>query len=293
MTDPQPVDGVEIGWEQARAANLANWDERVALHVEAYGLDRYRDDARHQSQVVRTDLAVLEPFLQGGSLSGLSLCHLQCHIGTDTVSLARAGASVVGVDFSAPALAAAAALADDLGIQARWVETDVLDARAAVSRALGTDAMFDVVYTSIGAIGWLADLDAWAAQVAALLRPGGVFYLRDGHPVLFTLDETRDELVARYRYFHDGRALQWDDSSTYVGEGTVAATRTYEWAHPISEVVTALLDAGLTIEALQEGRTLPWRFAERMVERPDGDFEWPGAERDILPCTFTVVARRR
>lgn len=292
MAEPAPVDGVEIAWEDARAANRANWDERVALHVEAYGLDRYRDDAGHLSQVVRTDLETLSRFLPDGSLAGLDLCHLQCHIGTDTVSLARAGATVVGVDFSAPALAAAAALAGELGIDARWVETDVLDARAAVSRALGDDAAFDVVYTSIGAIGWLGDLRAWARQVAGLLRPGGVFYIRDGHPVLFTLDETRDELVARYRYFHDGRALQWDEAATYIGDGTIASTRTYEWAHPLSEVVTSLLEAGLTIEALEEGRTLPWRFAERMVERPDGDFEWPGTERDILPCTFAVVARR-
>ncbi|MDN4482779.1 class I SAM-dependent methyltransferase [Demequina lignilytica] len=292
MTEPAPVDGVAIGWDDARAANRANWDERVALHVEAYGLDRYREDPAHLSTVVRKDLATLSRFLPGGSIGGLDVCHLQCHIGTDTISLARAGAAVVGVDFSAPALAAAAGLATSLGIEASWVEGDVLDARALVSGALGADRDFDVVYTSIGTIGWLRDLDAWARQVAALLRPGGVFYIRDGHPVLFTLDEARDELVARYRYFHDGLALQWDEAATYVGDGTVSSTRTYEWVHPISEVITALIGAGLTIEAMEEGRDLPWRFAERMVELPDGDFAWPGPERDLLPSTFTLVARR-
>ncbi|WP_084124439.1 bifunctional 2-polyprenyl-6-hydroxyphenol methylase/3-demethylubiquinol 3-O-methyltransferase UbiG [Demequina sp. NBRC 110054] len=290
--DQEPVDGVDVSWEAARAANLANWDDRVPLHVEAYGLDTYVDDPEHLSGVVRTDLPVLERHLSGGTLAGLDVCHLQCHIGTDTVSLARAGARVVGVDFSAPALEAAARLASVLGLDAEWVEGDVLEARVLVDEALGADRDFDVVYTSIGTIGWLDDLGAWARQIAALLRPGGVFYIRDGHPMLGTLDETRDELVGRYRYFSDGRALQWDEAATYVGEGTVSATRTYEWSHPLSEIVTVLLDAGLAIEAMHEGRTLPWRFAERMIELPDGDYAWPGAEADIVPCTFTIVARR-
>ncbi|WP_062466968.1 class I SAM-dependent methyltransferase [Demequina maris] len=290
---PEAVDGVEVGWEDARAANLANWDDRVPLHVEAYGLDAYAADPTHLSSVVRHDLPVLERHLDGGSLAGLDLCHLQCHIGTDTVSLARAGARVVGVDFSAPALEAAARLAEGLGIDARWVEGDVLDARALVDAALGADRTFDVVYTSIGTIGWLSDLTAWARQIAALLAPGGVLYFRDGHPMLGTIDEYRDELVARYRYFADGRALRWDDDATYVGDGTVESTVTYEWAHPVSEIVTALLHAGLTIEAMDEGRTLPWRFSPRMVERPDGDFEWPGEDAARVPCTLTVVARKR
>ncbi|WP_062518734.1 class I SAM-dependent methyltransferase [Demequina silvatica] len=287
-----PVDGVDIPWEQARATNLANWDSRVALHVEAYGLERYREDPAHLSTVVRTDLRTLERHLPAGTLEGLSLCHLQCHIGTDTVSLARAGAAVVGVDFSAPALEAAAAFASELGVDATWVHGDVLEARALVDRELGADVRFDVVYTSIGAITWLEDLAAWARQIAALLRPGGVFYIRDGHPFLYSLDETREELVARYRYFTDGRALQWEDATTYVGDGVVTAPRTYEWNHPLSETVTALLDAALVIEAMEEGRTLPWRFADRMVELEDGDFAWPGAEADVMPCTFTIVARR-
>ncbi|WP_062314521.1 class I SAM-dependent methyltransferase [Demequina rhizosphaerae] len=289
---PEAVDGVDVAWEDARAANLANWDDRVPLHVEAYGVDAFAADPAHLSSVVRHDLPVLERHLDGGTLAGLDLCHLQCHIGTDTVSLARAGARVVGVDFSAPALEAAARLADTAGVDARWVEGDVLEARALVDAALGEDRAFDVVYTSIGTIGWLSDLAAWARQIAALLTTGGILYFRDGHPMLGTIDEDRDELVARYRYFSDGRALQWDDDATYVGDGKVEATRTYEWAHPVSEIVTALLQAGLVIEAMDEGRTLPWRFSERMVELPDGDFAWPGGEAAVVPCTLTIVARR-
>lgn len=275
---------VEIDWEAARTANLQNWDDRVPLHEAAYGLDAF-DDANHLSDVVSDDLPVLDRFATGGSLSGLDLCHLQCHIGTDTISLARAGARVTGVDFSEPALRAAAALAERTGVSATWVHTDVLDARNAVS------GDFDVVYTSIGTICWLQDLDRWAAQIVALLRPGGTFFIRDGHPALLALDEDAEGFATRYSYFGDGRAQQWDDESTYAGDGTVAHSRTYEWPHPLSEILGALLRAGLRLVHFDEGRTLPWRFSPRMVEVPRG-YAWPEAERNLIPCTFTIVARK-
>ncbi|WP_144877625.1 bifunctional 2-polyprenyl-6-hydroxyphenol methylase/3-demethylubiquinol 3-O-methyltransferase UbiG [Microbacterium sp. 1.5R] len=277
-------DSVDVAWDEARSANRQNWDDRVPLHQTAYGVDAF-DDPSHLSDVVRADLPVLERFVHGGSLLGLDLCHLQCHIGTDTISLARAGARVTGVDFSAPALAAASALAHRTGATASWVQTDVLDAREAV------EGDFDVVYTSIGTICWLEDLDRWAQQIAGLLRAGGTFFIRDGHPALYTLDEDAPGLSIRYRYFGDGRAQQWDDSSTYAGDGTVSHSRTYEWPHPLAEILGALLRAGLRLVHFDEGRTLPWRFSSRMVEVPGG-FAWPEAERDLMPCTYTIVARK-
>ncbi|WP_194763874.1 class I SAM-dependent methyltransferase [Microbacterium sp. UFMG61] len=275
---------IEIDWEAAREANLKNWDDRVPLHEAAYGLDAF-DDPQHISDVVSDDLPVLSRFLPGKRLTGLDLCHLQCHIGTDTISLARSGAHVTGVDFSAPALRVAAALAERVQVDATWVETDVLNARSAVT------GDFDVVYTSIGTICWLQDLDRWAAQIVALLRPGGTFYIRDGHPALLSLDENAELLTTRYSYFGDGRAQQWDDESTYAGDGTVAHSRTYEWPHPLSEILGALLRAGLHIVHFDEGRTLPWQFSPRMVEVPRG-YAWPDAERDLIPCTYTIVARK-
>jgi SAM-dependent methyltransferase len=273
-----------IDWAAARGANQLNWEDRVPLHEESYGLDAY-DDPAHLSSVVREDLPTLRAFLPNGSLAGLDLCHLQCHIGTDTISFARAGARVTGVDFSPGALAAARRLAEKHGIDATWIEADVLDARAAVT------GDFDVVYTSIGTITWLPDLERWASQIAALLRPGALFYIRDGHPSLYALDETAADLRLRYRYFPDGTAQSWYDEHTYLGTGTVAHPRTYEWPHPISEIVNALIGAGLRIERLDEGTVLPWRFSPHMVE-VDGGFAWPEPERALVPCTYTIVARR-
>jgi len=279
------TDHVDVDWDHARATNRANWDDRVPIHEGAYAIDALADPG-HRSDVVREDLPALMPWLPNGSLAGLDVCHLQCHIGTDTVSLAREGARLTGVDFSPAALTSAAGLASRLGLDVTWVETDVLDARAAVT------GDFDVVYTSIGTICWLPDLDRWAAQVAGLLRPGGVFFIRDGHPALYALDEDADELVTRYRYFPDGTAQQWDDAGTYVGDGTVANTRTFEWPHPLSEIVNALLGAGLRLRRLDEGRTLPWRFSSRMVETDTGSWARPEHDRDRMPTTYTIVATR-
>lgn len=270
-------------WETARSTNLSNWEDRVPLHEAAYGLERF-DDPAYLTSVVRTDLAALTPFLPGYSVAGLDVCHLQCHIGTDTLSLVRAGARVTGVDFSPAALASADRLAARLGLDATWVESDVLEARQAVA------GEFDVVYTSIGTITWLPDLDRWAAQIAGLLKAGGTFYIRDGHPVLYSVDEQGDGLTLRYPYFGDGEAQMWDEASTYAGDGVVAHPRTLEWAHPISEIVNALIGAGLTILRMDEGTTLPWRFSARMVELDDG-FAWPEPERALIPCTYTIIAR--
>jgi SAM-dependent methyltransferase len=286
------LDGIDITWDEARATNLANWNDRVGIHVREYGLERYRDDAERLSQVVRTDLAALEPFLPGG-VAGLDVCHLQCHIGTDTISLARAGArSVTGVDFSAPALAAAAAFASDLGIDVTWIESDVVEARAAVTARLGADASFDLVYTSIGTIGWLRDLDAWAEQIYALLKPGGTFYIRDGHPALMAMDEEAEGLVTAYRYFPNGLAQQWEETTSYVGTDVLASPRTYEFPHSLAETLTAVLGAGLEIIGFDEGRTLPWRFSPAMVELDDGDFAYPVPLDERVPLTFTLVARK-
>ncbi|MFF2346846.1 class I SAM-dependent methyltransferase [Pseudarthrobacter sp. NPDC058119] len=273
-----------IEWETACTANRDNWEDRVPLHERAYGVEAL-DEPRYLTPVVRTDLAALAPFLPGSTVSGLEVCHLQCHIGTDTVSLARAGARVTGLDFSPSALASAAGLARRLGLAVEWVEADVLQARAAVS------GEFDVVYTSIGTITWLPDLAQWASQVAALLRPGGTFFIRDGHPALYAVDEDAEGLQLRYPYFNRGQAQVWDEESTYIGDGKVAHTRTYQWAHPLSDIINSLIGAGLQILRLDEGTTLPWRFSSRMVEVPDG-FAWPETERDLVPCTYTVIARK-
>lgn len=275
---------VQVEWEQARDANRALWDDRAALHEVAYNVTEFVDDPALVSQIVADDRLVLERHL-GGPLAGRRVVHLQCHIGTDTISLARCGARMTGLDFSGESLAAARRLAEATHTDVEWVQSDVLEARAAL------EGDFEVVYTSIGVLCWLADLDAWAQQVAQLLQPGGIFFVRDGHPMLYALDESAPDQRITLRYFANGAAQTWDDGFTYAGDGVTKHTRSYEWPHAISEVLGALLRAGLVVEAFDEGKVLPWQFSPVMVPTPEG-YVWPGELADRVPCTFTVVARK-
>ncbi|KAB1662464.1 methyltransferase domain-containing protein [Pseudoclavibacter chungangensis] len=278
----------------AAAANLANWEERTGVHERsaAYGIERFVADPGFLSGVVCDDRAPLARAVgrdpgAARPLDGLDLVHLQYHIGTDTLSLARLGADVTGVDFSPAALDVARRLFAATGTAGSFVESDVTRAADAVARRV------DVVYTSIGTITWFRDLEAWAAGIAGLLRPGGVFFIRDAHPQVLALDDERDDgqYVVRYRTIPDGTPDSWDETETYTGDETpIANSRTFEWPHSLGEIVTALLGAGLRITGMHEGTTLPWRPLANLVERGDGTYELPSADRGLLPLSFTITA---
>ncbi len=163
---PTPSPSPESHWF---ATNRANWDERVGQHLDSpfYDLAGFKQG---RCTLRDFDLAMLP------DVAGKDLVHLQCHFGLDTLSWARRGARVTGLDFSAPAVAAAQAIALELGIPARFVQANVYDAL----QALGAD--FDIVYTGLGALCWLPDLERWADQVEGLLRPGGTLALAEFHP---------------------------------------------------------------------------------------------------------------
>ena len=268
------------------AVNQRNWDAVVPEHVLAYGVDDFVADPGRITSVVRDDLAALAAHLPGGSPAGLDVAHLQCHIGLDTLSWARLGARVTGVDFSPAATSAARQIAERAGLAARFVDSDVDGAADACQE------QFDVVYTGIGALCWLPDLDRWAQVAARLLRPGGVFYVRDAHPVLYALDphRTDGQLVLTQPYF-GGPARHHAHTTTYAG-GAVpdGHADTYEWQHSVGEVVQALLDAGLVLSTLAEHRTIPWRALPQLV-RTDAGWALPAGD-DRLPLTFAVTARR-
>jgi SAM-dependent methyltransferase len=262
--------------------NRANWNSRVPHHVQGYGLDRYRSDPDYLSHVVRFDLARL------GSIEGLDVVHLQCHIGTDTLSLARLGArSVTGLDFSAPALEAAAQLAGECGATIDYVEGEVY---AAVD-VLGPDR-FDLVYTGVGALCWVPDVRRWAQVVAALLRPGGRLFLREGHPVLWSLSDPRPDglLVVEYPYFEtDG--VPFTEPYSYVEhEEPLASPDIVHFNHGLAEVITAVLDAGLQLRAIEEHDTVPWNpLGDIMEEVGDSEFRLR-QDPERLPGTYTLQA---
>ncbi|MGB3764687.1 MAG: class I SAM-dependent methyltransferase [Ornithinimicrobium sp.] len=289
------ISDVDVDVAEALRANRANWDDRAVVHgaSDHYDLAGLAGDSARLSDVVAADLPVLAPYLPNGSLSGLDVVHLQCHIGTDTLSLSRSGARVTGVDFSAASLSVARRLADDAGHDIRYVESDVMQAAAAVG------GQADVVYTSVGTICWLPDLSAWARNIAQLLRPGGVFYFRDSHPMLHTVDDMGETpFTLRTRYFASGRAQTFENTSTYTDgdPGAIRHTRNYEWPHPVSETVQALLDAGLRLRFIDEGRSLDWQALPEMVAQRQGEhgvcFVLPSPWDERLPLTLTLIASK-
>ena len=267
-----------------RAVNRANWDERAPAHAASpdYEVARFAADPAFLSEVVRFDRPLL------GTLDGLRVVHLQCHIGTDTVSLSRLGASeVVGLDFSPKSLAEAQRVAAAANADIRFVQADVYDALEA------TGGGFDLVYTGVGALCWLPDIGRWAATVASLLRPGGRLFIREGHPVLWSLDYDRtDELIAlETTYFEQAEPMVFHEAGTYVATDVeFSAITTHEWNHGLGEIVTALLAAGMRITGLVEHTSVPWNALPGRM-REVGGGEWQLADRpERLPHTYTLQA---
>jgi len=262
-------------------ANRRNWDERSHLHAQSavYDLDRFVRNRDQLSDVVEFDRRYL------GDLTGQSVVHLQCHIGTDTLSLARLGADVVGLDQSPESLAHARRLFEDTRTPGRFVEGRVDDAVALLGRS------FDLVYTGVGALNWLPSIDRWAGIVAALLEPGGRLYIREGHPMLWALDDdASDGLNIAYPYFETVEPIVFDDESTYVDhDAPITNTRTYEWNHGLGEIFTALTRSGLLVTLLEEHRGLEWQMFDHMVHE-DRQWKLPPDQRDLVPMMYSLIA---
>jgi SAM-dependent methyltransferase len=265
--------------------NRALWDERAPAHAASpdYAVQRFADDPEFLSEVVRFDVPLL------GDITGLRGLHLQCHIGTDTVSLARLGADMTGLDFSGAGIEQARALAAAARADVDFVQAD---AYAAVE-VLGAE-QFDLVFTGIGALCWLPDVRRWARVVAGLLRPGGRLFLREGHPMLWALNEERtDDLVVGYPYFEQPEPMVFDEEGTYVATDVHFEHNTsHEWNHGLGEVVTALLEQGMTITGLVEHQSVPWEaLPGQMTQGEDG--EWRLSDRPWrLAHTYTLQARK-
>ena len=259
------------------AANRARWDERVPIHVgsEFYDIDGFK--AGRES---------LRPFEveEVGDVVGKRLLHLQCHFGQDSLGWARHGASVTGLDFSAPGVEVANVLANDLGLDARFVCANVYDAVDVLD-----GQTFDIVYTGLGAINWLPDLERWAQVVAALVAPDGFLYLSEFHPFSWVFGD--DDLSVVNPYFTDE---PWVDtqSGTYADlEAHTEHNLSYERDHTLGSVVTKLINAGLRIELLHEhDHTLfpRWPF---LVEQSDGTYRLP-ADTPSLPLMYSLRAAK-
>jgi SAM-dependent methyltransferase len=266
----------------ARRLNRAHWDSLAAVH----GRDAYYDEdalvagadslSEHEAAGVREAV---------GAVAGLDVVHLQCHIGFDTISLARRGARVVGVDFSLASLEKARALARRCGQDIEFVEGD--------TTALGQElhGRFDLAYSTIGVTCWIDDMAAWMSSAAAVLRPGGRLLLVDLHP-LSLMFASMDPPRVDFPYALDG-GRSFDEAGSYADPAApVTATETVQYAHSLGELVNAAIGAGLRIERLEEHLELDFDPRGDFLTREDDGRFRARLDGEAIPLLYTLIARR-
>ena len=281
MSDEEPA-SVPVPVEVAQAANRKWWDSAVPVHLASafYDVEGWLAEGRGP----RTrEVAVL------GDVAGLDLVHLQCHFGKDTLSWARAGATVTGLDFSEPAIDAARDLARRAGLadRADFVCAPVAEA----SSALG-ERLFDVVYVSLGALYWLPSIDEWAGQVAALLHPGGRLFLHEVHPVSVALAD--DDLTVVYPYFEETTPYRDAEPGSYAdvsATGAMPGDEKFGWNHGIGEIIRALVGRGMRIDRLDEHDWTSFPRFPWLVKTAEEEFGTPEG-RLRVPLSFTLVASK-
>jgi len=263
-------------------ANQGNWDVRTPVHVASrfYGLDGSRSPESWFARFEWDDL---------GELRDRDLVHLQCHLGTETVAFANRGARATGLDLSGAAVEQARAIAERAGVDIGYVQANVYDAVEVLGRE-----RFDVVYTGKGSVCYLPDLPRWASVVADLLRPGGMLYLVEFHPVLQSLSPSPapgdgPELLLRHDYLEGRGAIERPAETTYTdGPALENAPNAYEWTHGLGEMV----GAGLKIDLLRESELLPWPRWERMVQDSSGWWHLPPSDPRI-PLLYGLRALKQ
>jgi len=259
--------------------NLSMWNEWATLHAksEFYDVEGFKKG--------RCTLNDLE-FDEVGDVTGKSLLHLMCHFGMDTMSWARRGAKVTGIDFSDKAVEIARNLSNETGIKADFVCSDIYDLPKNLK------GKFDIVYTSAGILCWLPDLKGWAGVIAQFLKSGGFFYILEGHPflnMLYTESPEAKSPEILNSYFHSSAPEEYQNQMSYAGVKTEKIHTGDEWSHSLGDIINALISAGLKIEFLHEYPKLFFKAMPYMVQDEKGYWRIPG---DKLPLIFTLKAAK-
>src|SRR5262245_16510035 len=269
--------------------NREHWNEATRFHTrgDVYGVEDFRAGGCRLHRVEVEEV---------GDVRGKRLLHLQCHFGLDTLSWARRGAVVTGVDLSPDAIACARQLVTETGVRGEFVCSDLF----ALPDALKAQHSFDIVYTSYGALNWLPDLSPWGGIIARYLAPGGFFYIVDAHPSarMFPLDEdmpSAGSFRPVFSYFHDPAGSRWPAGADYADPSATHTVGTHEWQHSMGDILNALVRAGLVIEWLHEFPFCAWKVVAgcEVVEQFSASHAYYGlpSSHPLMPLMFSLRAR--
>lgn len=272
--------------EQYFIANKLNWNQRVAVHKNSdfYDLAGFKAGKNILTPIELNEL---------GDVKGKSLLHLQCHFGLDTMSWSRLGAKCAGVDMSDEAIKLAKEINEETKLDAKFFCCNVYDlhpGNAESSKVLPLEGFgaADIVFTSYGTIGWLPDLIKWAELIFHYLKPGGIFYIADFHPVLWMFDDEFKEI----KYSYENReVIVTENQGTYTDRNAAINGKEYGWNHSISELLNALIGAGLKIEMFNEYMYSPYPCFNNVIEGEDGNWRIKGLENKI-PMVYSLRARK-
>jgi len=220
-----------------------------------------------------------------GPVTGKSLLHLQCHFGMDTLSWARLGAKVTGMDFSPLAIELAQSLARELNLSAEFICCNLYDLPTHLQ------GQFDIVYTSYGVLAWLPDVTRWAEIAASYVKPGGIFYIAEFHPFATIFDESTDDFIINFPYFQKDPFLEVAEESYTEDGNKFDPIESFEWNHPLGEVVSALIGVGLQIEFLHEFPYSVYRQLKMLKETPDHIYTFPDGEAPF-PLMYSIRAKK-
>lgn len=258
------------------SVNKDTWNKKVSYHYNSkfYNVEGFK---KGESSLNTYELNEV------GNVNGKSLLHLQCHFGLDTLSWSRLGAKCVGVDISNEAIKAATTLNSELGLNAKFVESNVYDIPKTISEK------FDIVFTSYGVIGWLPDLTEWAKIIADKLHVGGIFYMIEFHPVAWMFDYRENPPKMVYPYLNKDFIYE-EYQGTYADLSAPMVSKEYGWNHGLGEVISALTAAGLQIEFLHEFEESPYNSFPNMVQTSNGLFTF---EHKLFPLLFSIRAVKK
>ena len=266
--------------EEAEKANLEFWDEIASVHFKSY---------KEVQKLRKGGIALDEiQIKEVGDVENKKFLHLQCHIGTDTLSWARKGANVTGVDFSKKSIDYAKILKRELGLKARFLVSNVYDLKNKLTER------FDIVYTSQGVLCWLNDLVNWAKIINHFLKPGGIFYIMETHPILYIFDDLKKgKLDIIHSYFHKTKPIVWDDDYPDYSDSTyISKNPTYEWTWSVSDIINSLLETGLEILFFNEYDKIFYKPLPDMRKDKEGWWYLPDYLTK-LPLIFTLKAKKK
>lgn len=261
-------------------ANRLSWNAATHQHHTHRPdlIERYRNG---YNNLFAEDMQLL------GDLTGKTVVHLQCNDGQDTLSIARhVGGTLTGVDISDTAISFARNLAEQTGIHANFIRSDIFD-------WFDTNTtLFDVVYTSYGAICWISDVIRWAQGIARTLKPGGRLVMVEFHPIVGMLEV---DWTPAYDYM-GGNPQHSGGVGDYVGddyEGQYSNPHSaYEFAWGVSEIYNALIAAGLKVSHFQEYPYCNgWKPFPNMREVP-GRRNYPPEGKPTIAMMFSFVANK-